>query len=340
MKKFLRWCLWLLIGLAALPITLLAWAPYLYSAMHLPTARNAAAQFFPVGMASLDTPMLRPSLTGVVCMTGLIWIVLAWKGNTVAQALGITVLACVAWQVMSTLALAADTTLLSARVAKVGAVVLWCACALATVDLTRRIKVGGRRTVQVLVSVLAVLVTVELAQTTPRGEQNLIAGAFASYDDHGRAAVPGTGPAPGRFNKRLIDAVADMSGKPPPDNVVLTNNYQLLVFRPYHGFQANKEQYANPLALYPERNREIVSWSESVTAAELVTKLSSSRFTTPNVFIFRRDDAGDYPFRIVTTRFPKENRTQTVTFSSSAFASPDFDHREIGPFTVIVRVAT
>lgn len=202
-----------LIGLAALPITLLVWAPYLYSAMHLPTARNAAAQFFPVGMASLDTPMLRPSLTGVVCMTGLIWIVLAWKGNTVAQALGITVLACVVWQVMSTLALAADTTLLSARVAKVGAVVLWCACALATVDLTRRIKVGGRRTVQVLVSVLAVLVTVELAQTTPRGEQNLIAGAFASYDDHGRAAVPGTGPAPGRFNKRLIDAVADMSGE-------------------------------------------------------------------------------------------------------------------------------
>jgi hypothetical protein len=72
---------------------------------------------------------------------------------------------------------------------------------------------------------------------------------------------------------------------------------------------------------------------------QLITKLSSSRFTTPNVFIFRRDDVGDYPFRIVTTRFPKENNTQTVTFSSSAFASPDFEHREIGPFTVIVRVA-
>jgi galactan 5-O-arabinofuranosyltransferase len=330
-----------LIGVAALPITVLTWGPYVLAALRLPTARNAAAQFFSVGMATLDTPMLRPSLTGVICMTGLIWIVLAWPRNSVARALGGTVLVCVGWQLLSTLALAADTTLLPLRIAKVGEAVLWCACALAMIDLTTglsdRVRIGSRRSAGILVSVLAVLVTVELAQAPSRGTQNLIDGAFVSYDAEGRAPAHAPGPSPGRFNKRLIEAVADMTGRRPQDNIVLTNNYQLLVFQPYHGFQMNKEQYANPLALYPDRNRELTRWSASRTPEELAAGLRSSRFETPNVFIFRRDHNGDYPFRIVTTEFPKDNASHTITFHSRLFDSPDFDSREIGPFTVIVR---
>ena len=125
-----------LVGLAALPITLLVWAPYLCSAIRRPSAGNAAAQFFPIGMATLGTPMLQPTVVGVMCMIGLVWIVLAWRRNTVAQAFGIiTILPASSGSCLSTLALVGNTTLLSSHIAQVGEIVLWCACAFAMVDL-------------------------------------------------------------------------------------------------------------------------------------------------------------------------------------------------------------
>lgn len=330
-----------LIGIAAVPITLWMWGPYLHAAIRLPSAGNAAAQFLSRSMATLGTPMLRPTLTGVICMIGLVWIVLSWRHSSVAQAFGITLLACVLWQLMSTVALAADTTLLSGRVARVGTVVLWCACAFAMIDLAavvpRRFTAISRRSTTVLVSVLAVLVTVELAQTPSHNTQHLVDGAFTSYDADGHAVNPGNGRPSGRFNKRLIDAIARMSGRQPQDNILLTNNYQLLVFQPYYGFQMNKEQYANPLARYPERNQELVRWSRSATAAEFLAALTSSEFETPNVFVLRRDGDGDYRFSTAITDFPRNNKAETITFPARLFESAHFSSREVGPFTVIVR---
>jgi galactan 5-O-arabinofuranosyltransferase len=107
--------------------------------------------------------------------------------------------------------------------------------------------------------------------------------------------------------------------------------------RPYRGFQTNKEQYANPLALYPERNQELTRWSKSTTSAEFVSDLASSRFTPPNVFVLGRDSAGNYPFYLVSTDFPYNNKTRKITFSSKLFDSAHFTSRQVGPFTVIVR---
>jgi galactan 5-O-arabinofuranosyltransferase len=315
----------ILIGLAAAPLTLLVWGAYLYAAIRLPSAGNAAAQFFPLGMATLGTPMLQPSVTGAICMLGLVWIIFAWRRSTVAQALGITVLVCVAWQLLSTLALADDTTLLSSHIAKVGEIVLWCACAFGLTDLAtlvpQRFNVDNQRSMRVLVSVLAVLVTVALTQITPPSVQGLLNGAFASPDPH---------------NTQLIDAIAQMSGRRPQDNILLTNDYQLLDYQPYHSFQTNKEQYANPLALYPERNQELTHWSQSGTSAAFWSDLMSSKFRTPDVFVFSRDAAGNYPYDLVTTDFPLDNKTQVITFPAKLFESAHFISREVGPFTVIV----
>jgi galactan 5-O-arabinofuranosyltransferase len=310
-----------LIGIAALPITLLVWGPYLYSAIRDPSAGNAAAQFFPLDMATLDTPMLSPTITGAICMVGLVWIILAWRRSTIAQAFGITVLACVGWQFLSTLALADDTTLLPSHIAKVGEIVLWCACAFGLIDLVVLVP-DKWRGVRTLVPVLAVLVTVALTQTPSASVQGLLGGAFAPPD---------------KYNDQLIQTIARLSGRLPQNDVLLTNDYPLLDFQPYFSFQTNKEQYANPPALYPERNQELVRWSQASTAAELWSDLTSSTFRTPNVFVFSRDAQGNYPFGIVTTDFPFDNRTHTITFPARLFASAHFTSREVGPYTVIVR---
>jgi galactan 5-O-arabinofuranosyltransferase len=333
-----------LIGIAALPITVLTWGPYLYAAIRLPSAGNGAAEYYPIGMATLATPMLQPSITGVICLIGLVWIILAWQRSSVAQALGITALGCVAWELASTAALAENTTLLSSHIARMGEIVLWCAGAFALIDLAqivpRGFKLGHRRNMRALVSVLAILVTISLTQTPPSRVSDLLSDAFTSYDANGHAAVVAKGNSAGKYNKQLIEAIAQLTKRPPQDNILLTNDYQLLDFQPYHSFQTNKEQYANPLARYPERNQELTRWSGSSTPAELMANLSSSEFTPPNVFVFTRDSAGNYPFDIVTTDFPYDNKTHRITFAARALASPQFASRDVGPFTVIVANAS
>jgi galactan 5-O-arabinofuranosyltransferase len=330
-----------LIAAAALPVTLLTWGPYLCSAIRMPTASNAAAMFFPIGMATLGTPMLRFSIDGVICMTGLLWIVFSWRRSAVAQAFGITALSCVLWQVLSTLALTVHTTLLGSHIAEVGTIVLWCACALAVVDLVELVPqrfTVNRRSVQMVASVLAVLVTVELTQTTPPGIQNLRDAAFRTYDADGHAVAASNPNSPGIRNGQLITAIAQLTGRKPQDDILLTNNYQLLDFQPYFCFQTNKEQYANPLARYPERNAELEQWAQSPTSADFMAALSSSKFATPNVFVFTRDEAGNYPFDLNITNFPYENQVRRIVFPAELFDSASFASREVGPYTVIVRV--
>ena len=143
---------------------------------------------------------------------------------------------------------------------------------------------------RVLASVLAVLVTVQLTQSTPSSIKALLGGAYTSYDADGHVVdAANAADRSGRYNKQLIDTIAQLSGRQPQDNVLLTNDYQLLDFQPYHSFQTNKEQYANPLALYPERNAELVRWSRSGSPAEFVADLSSCPFAPPNVFVFAHD---------------------------------------------------
>lgn len=333
-----------LIGLAALPITLLVWGPYLSAALRLPSAGNAAAQFYPIGMATLGTPMLQPSIMGAICMVGLIWIIVAWRRSSVAQAFGITAVACVLWQFLSTFALFDHTTLLPSHIAAVGEIMLWCACGFALFDIAEmlpgRFMTVSPGSARVLVSALAVLVAVELTQTPPSGLQQLIGGAFTSYDANGQVPDPAHADSSGRYNKQLIDTIAQLSGRRAQDNVVLTNDDQLLDFAPYHGFQTNKEQYANPLALYPQRNQELTSWATSSTSADFVSRLSKSKFQPPNVFVFTRDKAGNYPFYVVSTNFPYNNTIRQITFSAKVFQSPAFRSRNVGPYTVIARTGS
>ncbi|WP_166659328.1 arabinofuranosyltransferase [Labedaea rhizosphaerae] len=328
-----------LLGLVALPLTLLVWVPYLYAMLSRPTAANAAAQVFPIGLAKFGTPVLNPTVAGAVCLLGLVWIVISWRRSTVAQAFSVILVACVLWQVLSTLVLVFGTTLLPSYIAAVGEVVLWCACGFGVIDLIgfipRRVKISNPWSMRLLASVLAVPVAIGLTQAAPRSD--LLPSAFNSYGPDGHAANPKAKSA-GRYNEQLIATIATLSGKPPQDNVLLTNHYQLLDFQPYYCFQTSKEQYANPLARYPERNQELVSWSQSTTPTELLAKLAVSEFEPPNVFVFFRNKAGNYPFHLAATDFPKENRSWGVTFRSEVFRSADFASRDVGPFTVIVRV--
>lgn len=55
-------------------------------------------------------------------------------------------------------------------------------------------------------------------------------------------------------------------------------------------------------------------WSQARTSAQFAPELTSSEFAPPNVFVFGRDRTGDYPFDVVSTNFPFDNKIQQITF--------------------------
>jgi galactan 5-O-arabinofuranosyltransferase len=338
-----------LVPVALMGVTVAApvWSPFLLAALTAPTAGNAAARYLPEAGATFGAPMFEASVLGALCLVGLVWTVLRLRSRATAQGLAVVVVACYAYYCLSTLALALGTTLLSFKLDFVLPLTLACAGVLAVPDLAeladRRLPGSRGRDVRLGAAVLGVLACVHLVQTPSATIAPLVEPAFTAYDDRGVSASDGTMvprlEEPGTWNAELIAAIDVRTGRPPHDVVVLTSYGPLMDFRPYRGFQAGRQEYANPLALYPARNAEIERWSRSPDAAALPHALDSGPFRPPDVFVLTRTDAG-LATTLAENVFPlaEGTREKDVVFAPQLFDAPGFHRADVGPFTVITRI--
>ncbi|OLT39065.1 hypothetical protein BJF85_07585 [Saccharomonospora sp. CUA-673] len=94
-------------------LMLVVWAPYLFGGGI--GAKNVAAQYLPAASAYFPTPFTPSGPVGILCLAGLVWAVARLRSSRVAVVVVVTVAAVYVWYVLSTLALAFDTTLLAFR---------------------------------------------------------------------------------------------------------------------------------------------------------------------------------------------------------------------------------
>lgn len=347
------------IGLTALPLTLLLWAPYLLAIVDTPVSGSTALRYLPNVGALLPTPMFRASAAGAVCLLGTVWLLFAWRRSQVARALAAVALTCYAWYAVSTVALLVPLTLLPFRVEPLLEVTLWCAGTLAALDLLRLAlaRFGHvfdsvpwprpSRTAQrnVVAGTLAVLLLVTVAQQVRSDDQSLVPGyldaAAEDYGLDGTNALADPDPADdGYWAGALTETVESMTGKEPTDITLLTTFNDLLALRPYHGFQTTISGWANPLADYLGRNEQIDAWAASPDPAAFRQALDDSEFRAPEAFVLRRTEEG-YSLRVSFDIFPREPNIgyREVVFDDALFDDPAFVKRDVGPFTVITRVS-
>ncbi|WP_133116327.1 arabinofuranosyltransferase [Amycolatopsis antarctica] len=345
------------IGVAALPLTLLLWTPYLLAVLRDPVSGSTALRYLPEIGALLPTPMLDFSVAGLVCLTGTGWLLLAWRRSALARALSGVVLACYAWYAISTAALLVPLTLLPFRVEPLLEVALWCAGALAATEVLRWLltrfghvfdAVPAPRASRVLqrnlvMGVVAVLAVVAVGQEARGDKRSLVPGyldaAAKDYDlDGTNALADRETDQDGYWSGELTRTIESMTGKAPTDITLLTTFTDLLALRPYHGFQTTISGWANPLADYLGRNEQIDTWAASTDAASFKKALDESRFRDPEAFVFRRSDEG-YTMRVSFDIFPREPNIgyREVTFDAALFDDPAFRKQDVGPFTVITR---
>ena len=326
-------------------LALVVWGPYAVAALAAGLPRSDAQRYLPEDGAVWTFPMLQPSSVGAVCLVGTLGLVLAWSARPrLARPLAVLVLLVYAWFALTLPLLLVGQTSLAFRLAPIVELVLVCAGVLTAVEalvLARARWPLPGVPLRPLGAVLGVVVLAACAQ-----------GALSAGDDAVKEAYsdpyPSTGsPAIGTFDPERIDSWAPQlvttvdgsSGRPASELVVLGGPTQFYVAEPFHGFQQSTPHYANPLAQYERRNEAVLAWSRSTDPADLLRRLDTSVWPAPRAFLFGRGAGGTLTVTIVHDVFPAYPNVafETVAFPERLFASPAFERRDVGPWTVIVR---
>lgn len=330
------------IGLVALPLVLLVWAPYLVALAERQPESGAAQRFLPESGALWPLPMFDPSVTGALTMAGLVWIVVRFRSSTVAAGLGLVVLTSYGWYALSTVALGAETTLLAFRLEPMIVTALACGGVLATAEAVRlaRHRLPAAR-VTAVATVIAFAAGLALVQSVPERYEWSRAAQFGDYYPSGERPVGPSAPGDaGAWNDELIATIDALTGASPREVVVLSTHPPILTYRPYRAFQTTIAQYANPLAAFAERRELIRSWAAATTPGELLAALDASAPRPPTVFVLERTTDG---LRLATTEdaFPAQPnvRDVAIVFNPDLFVHPVFERRDVGPFAVIWRGA-
>ncbi|MEV1294387.1 arabinofuranosyltransferase [Pseudonocardia sp. NPDC049635] len=343
---------------AALPLTLVHWLPYLAASAGEPTY-SAGQHFLAEAGSRWPLPMLEPTALGALCLVGTVWIVARAGRSPVARALAVTAACGYAWYLLSTLLLAAGTTLLAFRIEPIITAALACGSVWAAADGLRRLRgpahpataspdaalpsrgAAGSRA-RPAVAVLAVLAAVTvLAQVQTVPQTYSWAGTAQDHRPDGTRPDGTRDPADAdAWLGELRSTIAGLTGRVPREVVVASANQKLLTYTPYFAFQTSVAQYANPLADFPARTDELRRWATAAGPGQLLAALDGSRFRAPSVFVFDRAPDGGLQLPTSVDRFPDpDTGAPPATFAPQLFEDPAWQRRDVGPYTVLVRAA-
>lgn len=330
-----------IVALAALPLVVLFWAPYWLARLGGATGTDTAQRFLPESSATFPLPMTEATALGALALAGTVWIVLRWRTDPVARALGITAASGYAWYVLSTVALVGDTTLLAFRIEPIITAALVCGSVGLAADGIRALRGGpgiaGRIAPRfpVVIAVLAAAVVVAQVQGTPKDYD--WARSAQAADRYPDGTLPNGG-APAFGMAELAAGIDGLTGRPRDQVVVLATTYALLTYEPYRTYMTPVAQYSNPLADFEGRRDRVLAWSASRTPAELLAALDSAPERAPSVFVLQRGDDGLLRTGLTYDLFPQQQRgSATATFDPRVFDDPAFVRRDVGPYAVIVR---
>ncbi|MFC6011811.1 galactan 5-O-arabinofuranosyltransferase [Nocardia lasii] len=326
------------IGGIAIVLALVVWTPYLLKmagGAKMPSGN--AFHYLPASGAQLAFPMLEFSLRGALCMIGVLWLVVRAGSSRRAQALGIGVVAIYLWTLLSMVATAAGTTLLSFRLEPVLLALLAAAGVFGFIEGTRAVyqALNEPAPLRTACAVIAALGAMAFAQTIPTVLTHEIDTAYTDTDGNGERADRRP-PSAVSYYRDIDAALRAQTGRARDESVVLTADTSFLAYYPYWGFQALTSHYANPLSDFKARAATIADWSELPDSPALLAALTESPWRAPDAFLFRND--GDtYTLRLAEDVYPNDPNVKryTVAFPKTLFTDPAFTATEFGPFTLI-----
>lgn len=324
-------------------VALIHWGPYFLAASKgAPADTGTALHYLPADGAQLTFPMLDFTLLGALCMVGTLWLVVSARNSTRAGALAIGVLAVYAWSLLSMVTTLLGTTLLSFRLQPTLTVLLTAAGTFGFVEAT--VAIGARytpRTRQRIVAAgaaVGAIGAITFTQDIPDVLRPDIVVAYTDTDGSGQRADRRP-PGAEQYYREVDAKIAEVTGRPRNETVVLTADYSFLAYYPYYGFQGLTSHYANPLAQFKERSTAIESWATITTPDQFVTALDTLPWQAPTVFLMRHGANDTYTLRLASDVYPNQPnvRRYQVALDAALFDDPRWSVSDIGPFVLAIR---
>ena len=342
-----------IIGFGSIAIALIAWGPYLSRVLTgSEQLESTAMNYLPAEGSTFPLPFLAPSVVGVLCLIGLIYMVLKFH-DPIVRTLALTTLAFYGWAIASMMATLIGRTLLGFRIDTLITLVLATAGVLALAELRlegiRRLfpdRMTTQNSKKVTAAFLVLLLAGGLAygQQIPAKLETALDHAYQDTDGYGERAdrfTPDSSSYFGEVNEHLIER-----GFIPNETVVLTDETRFLSFFPYYGFNGFTSHYANPLGEFTLRNDAIAamaesSWDEDMTPTKFKQQLDELQWRAPEVFLFRANEEttaedGGWKTHIAHDIYPNQ---PNVRFEATFFNPEVFEQgwhiEQIGPFVVV-----
>lgn len=352
LRRSIKPLLWLaVLGVSSIAVALLSWGPFLLASVNgAEQSGDSATHYLPTSGTQFPVPFLAPSVVGLLCLIGLVYLVVRFHGREV-RAMWVGIVVVYGWIAMSMAITLLGNTLLGFRLETVLVLIFATAGVLGIADfrlasiyqlyptqITERTATFITNTIVIIV----LLGGLQYAQDLPQKNARAIDLAYTDTDGYGeRADLYPAGSA--RYYKDINEHLLDQ-GFEPSDTVVLTDELDFMSYYPYHGFQAFTSHYANPLGEFGNRNvfiedLAIRSWDELAAPQDFHDALMKSPWATPDVFIFRGSaenlDAG-WKYDIAEDLYPNN---PNVRFRGVFFNPESFDEiwrtEQVGPFVVV-----
>ncbi len=323
----------------AVAIALITWLPFVLRALRDPMSDTGSAQhYLPADGAVLTFPMLQFSLLGALCMLGTLWLIVRARSSVRAGALALGVLTIYLWSLLSMLTTLAGTTLLSFRLQPTLTTLLAAAGAFGFIEVTLAAAARWNRAVIPVAAVIGLAGGMAFSQDIPDVLRPDLAVAYTDTDGDGQRGdlrPPGSE----KYYAEIDEAIRAATGKPRDETVVLTADYSFLAYYPYLGFQGLTSHYANPLAQFDQRAAAIEQWADLESAEEFAATLDALPWRAPEVFLMRRGAGDAYTLRLAEDVYPNQPnvRRYTVELGSALFDEPYFDVQTFGPFVLAIR---
>lgn len=341
----------LIIGLGSMAVAAVAWGPYLRRALTADVPLESAAQhYLPSEGTLIPVPFLAPSVIGVLCFIGLVYLVMRIADpdvRTLVWALVGFYLWCVASMVMTL----AGTTLLGFRLEPLVVLTLATAGVLGLAEIRlmgvhrlypQILDVPTNRAITWVFIIVLGLAGIHYAQNIPEANEHALDNSYQDTDGYGERADRFTPDSASNYPK--IDEVIRAHGYTPQDTVVLTDEKLFLAYHPYHGFNAFTSHYANPLGEFSRRNDLIDTWaahSRAMSPQDFKAALDASPWPAPDAILFRGDvsNPGDgFKLHLAEDIYPNQPnvRYRAVFFNPDVFKEGWMVH-QVGPYVVAVR---
>ncbi|ALC04697.1 Arabinofuranosyltransferase AftA [Corynebacterium deserti GIMN1.010] len=354
LQKSIKPLIWLaILGVSSICIALTTWGPFLLASLDgAEQSGDTATHYLPVEGTQFPVPFLAPSVLGLLCLGGLVYLVVRFHGAEV-RALWVAIIVFYGWMALSMAITLIGNTLLGFRLDTVLVLLFATAGVLGIADfrLASIYKMFptqiSERTATFLTNIVVIVVLLgglSYAQDLPQKNAHAIDLAYTDTDGYGeRADLYPAGSA--RYYNQINTYLLDQ-GFEPSETVVLTDELDFMSYYPYRGFQAFTSHYANPLGEFGHRNKviedwAIQSWDGLSDPQDFSAALEEAPWVAPEVFIFRGsvdDPDTGWKYDVAEDLYPNNPnvRFRGVFFNPESFGEL-WQTEQIGPFVVVTR---